>query len=228
MVKKPIIAIDGPAATGKSVVAQKVAQKLGFLYIDTGAMYRVVTLAVMEGGVSPQDFEACFKVAQNTNFSFKKGDKEVRVFLNGQEVTNEIRKPEVSQNSIYIAKNPFIRKYLVKLQREMAQGGGVVMEGRDIGTVVFPDAEIKIYFEASLEERVRRRQRQLAEKGIIKTAAEVKEELLKRDLADTTRKVAPLRKTPESYVIDTTNLTVEEQVEKVLEIVKGKNALSNS
>jgi len=220
--KNLIIAIDGTAASGKSTTAKILAKKLGILPIDTGAMYRAVTLKALKLGISVENREAIEKLARSTEITQKLIDGTVRTFLDGVDVTDEIRSPEVDKAVSLVSSYAGVRERLVELQRKMAKQGNVVLEGRDIGTVVLPDAPLKFYMDASLEERARRRLGDLRKKGANPTLEEVMEELKRRDEFDSKREIAPLKKADDAIYIDTTDLTVEAQVEIILKEVEKR------
>jgi cytidylate kinase len=217
MDKKLVIAIDGPAASGKSTTAKLVANRLGYLYIDTGAMYRAMGLKAGQLGIPISDSGSIAAMAEATVITQKPGRKGVTTFLDGRDVSREIRTPEASQLASDISTIPAVRRRLVAQQQEMGKDGGVVMEGRDITTVVFPEAEVKVYMEASVQETARRRQAELARKGMPATLAEIEEQIRARDRQDSTRADSPLLRAAGALVIDTTGLTIELQVEMVLE-----------
>lgn len=217
--KHVAIAIDGPAAAGKSTVAKAVAKALGFTYIDTGAMYRAFTLAVINKGLNPQDeAESCTLIGKVDIVLDKNG----RVLLNGEDVSEVIRTPKVSSQVSYIASYKDIRLALVDLQRKMAKNDSVVMDGRDIGTYVLPDAEVKIFQIASVETRALRRYEENLSKGIPTSLKEVEEDVRKRDYIDSHRDFAPLKAAEDAIHLDTSNLTIEGSVQAVLDIVKEK------
>lgn len=217
-----IIAIDGPAASGKSTTAKLVAKKLGYTYIDSGAMYRAVTLKAIRENVDVTDEDAVTQIARNVNIEFKDINDEQHVLLDGEDVTEEIRMPEISKNISPVAANPKVREILVEKQRKYAKNNNIVMDGRDIGTVVFPNADVKIYLVASVEERAKRRFKELKMKGIQGDLEEIKEDIRKRDRADISRPTGPLKKASDAIEVDTSNLTIEEQVEKIIQIIKNK------
>jgi len=220
--KNLTIAIDGPAASGKSTTAKLLARKLGLTPIDTGAMYRAVTLKVLRLGIDPEDEQKVVEVARNTDIWQECVNGVLKTYMDGEDVSEAIRSPEVSHYVSVVAKYPGVRKELVKLQRKLARKGGVVVEGRDIGTYVLPDADIKVFMKASLEERVRRRLRELAAKGLSVSADEIRKELEMRDRIDSSRAFAPLKPADDAFVLDTTNLTIEEQVNEIIKKVREK------
>ncbi|MFO7173328.1 MAG: (d)CMP kinase [Bacillota bacterium] len=211
------IAIDGPAGAGKSTVARQVAERLGYLYVDTGAMYRALTLKALRLRVPLDDADALTALAATTAIRLERGEEGNRVFLDGEDVTAAIRDPEVSRHVSTVAAVPGVRERLVQLQREMARGGGVVMDGRDIGTHVLPDADRKFFLTATVEERARRRQAELARAGYQVDLESVKAEIERRDLLDSTRDHSPLTQAPDAIAIDTTGLPVAEVVNRILE-----------
>jgi cytidylate kinase len=220
--KKITIAIDGYSSCGKSTLARQLAEKLGYTFIDSGAMYRAVTLYSINHGIilnSEVNEEKLLKRLDEITISFKinpdSGINEIN--LNGEFVENEIRKPHVASFVSKIARIKEVREKLVETQREIGKNGGIVMDGRDIGSVVFPNAELKIFVTASTSVRVERRHKELSEKGIQTTKQAVKDNLLQRDLIDTTRKESPLIQVEDAKVIDNTNLTREEQLALALE-----------
>jgi cytidylate kinase len=219
MKNKLIIAIDGPAAAGKSTVAKLLAKKLNITYIDTGAMYRAFTLHVMRQGVDPQNQAAAEALIANVKITLSPTGE---VFLNGENVALEIREPKVSSQVSYIASYKSIRLTLVDLQRHMAGNQSVVMDGRDIGTYVLPHANIKIFQIASVETRAVRRYEENLAKGIMCTLDGVEEDLRHRDYIDSHREFAPLKPASDSILIDTSFMTVNEVVERILEIVQKK------
>ncbi len=216
---QPIVAIDGPAGAGKSTISKLVAQRLGFVYIDTGAMYRTVTLKAMRQGIDLSDQQAVEAVARTINMAFVPGAIG-EVMLDGVSVGEDIRTPEVTRNvSAYVASYSGVRKEMVRLQQAMGQNGGVVMEGRDITTVVFPDAEIKIYLDASQEERARRRYRELEAKGQPQPFEELLHDLKKRDLEDLNRPGGALTQVEDAELVDTTGLNLDQVVAKIEDVV---------
>jgi len=221
------IAIDGPAASGKSTTARAVARRLGYLYIDSGAMYRVVTLAALRKGIPTTDMKRVAELAKDIDINFRHLNSELRVYLNEEDVTEDIRTARVNSEINPVAANPAVREILVQKQRKLGEKGGVVMDGRDIGTVVLPDAELKIFMVASAEERARRRFKELQERGEKISYEDVLQEIQTRDRADTSREVGPLKKATDAVKIDTTALSIPEQVELIynlaLERIKKKD-----
>lgn len=216
MSEKLIIAIDGPAGSGKSTTAKLLAKKLGYLYIDTGAMYRAVTLYAIKNNIL-NDEEKIIELASKLNIELKFEDGQTKVNVNGKDVTEEIRSLEVNHNVSPVSKIEGVRKILVQKQKEMGKNGGVVMEGRDITTVVFPNADVKIFLTASIDERARRRALEFAQKGQQVDIEKVKQNILERDRIDSSRDVSPLTKSPDAVEIDTSNLSIEQQVDLILE-----------
>ena len=215
MPEKIRIAIDGPAASGKSTTARLLAQKLGYLYIDTGAMYRAATLSVLRAGINVHDEQAVVEHVKKIKITLKIVNGIQRTFLNDEDVSDQIRTPEINQVISIISSYPGVRKVLIEQQRELAKHGGVVMDGRDIGTVVLPDAEVKVFLVASLEERARRRQLDLERQGIKMDLEEIKKEIANRDRLDSSRAQSPLKKAQDARELDTTHLSIRQQVEKI-------------
>lgn len=219
MSEKLIIAIDGPAGSGKSTTAKLLAKKLGYLYIDTGAMYRAVTLYAIKNNLL-DDEEKIIELAKQLNIELKFENGQTKVSVNGKDVTDEIRSLEVNQNVSPVSKIEGVRKILVDKQKEMGKNGGVVMEGRDITTVVFPNADVKIFLTATIDERARRRALEFEQKGQQVDIEKVKQNILERDRIDSSRDVSPLTKSPDAIEIDTSNLSIEQQVDLILEETK--------
>jgi cytidylate kinase len=228
MSKNLIVAIDGPAGSGKSTSARLVAQELGYLYIDTGAMYRAVTFLSMKKKLQNEKEIIELTASTDIKLNFENGD--TRVSVDNLDVTEELRTFEVNTKVSEISKIADVRKALVNKQREYASKGlGIVMEGRDIGTVVFPDADVKIFLTASLEQRVQRRSKEYDIKGIQIPVENIKENLVRRDKIDSTRKASPLIKAAGAIEIDTSSVTIEEQVQLILnEVRKKENMIKSS
>jgi len=216
------VAIDGPSGAGKSTVARSLARRLGYVYIDTGAMYRSLALRVKGRGVSPEDELALKRLALSLHIRFATEGEETRVFCEGEDITGAIRTPEISRLASSISKQKGVREALVQMQREMGKEGGVVLEGRDIGTVVFPDADVKFYLDAESNERIKRRYDEMTEKGMKVDLEETREELLQRDYNDTHRVHSPLKKATDAVLVDSTHRSVEEVVEEMVRVIKHK------
>lgn len=219
MNKKIIIAIDGYAGSGKSTTARLVAKKLGYTYIDTGSMYRAVTLMWLRTGTELTQENIC-PLMKNIKLELLQGSNGQIVLLNGEDVSLQIRSPEVSSYVSPVSALRCVREKMVEQQRQMGKDGGVVMDGRDIGTYVFPNAELKIFLTASIEERARRRLKELAEKQIYEPLENLIKNITERDHYDSNREISPLRKAQDAIEIDTTNLTIEEQCSIILDLAK--------
>lgn len=220
--RKPIIAIDGPVGAGKSSTARKVAEELGFIYIDTGAMYRAVTLNALEKGIDPSD-ESCVKsVLIDIKVELKLIGGSQRTFINGSDVSERIRDLDVTRAVSAVSAMKAVRDKMTSLQREFGTKGGIVMEGRDIGTVVFPDAEVKIYLDASIEVRAKRRYKELIEKGVEIEIEKLEDEIRERDRLNSERAIAPLKKAADAEYIDTSGMTFNEQVSAVVTFTRKK------
>ncbi len=220
--KRLTIAIDGPSGAGKSTVAKSLAKELGYTYIDTGAMYRSVALRVKERGISPEEELAIIQLASSLHIAFIADGGKAFVLCDGEDITEGIRTHEISHLASTISKQKGLREVLVQMQREMGKGGGVILEGRDIGTVVFPDAEVKFYIDAESEERTRRRYDEMVEKGVAVDFKETREELMRRDHSDMNRAHSPLKKAADAIFIDSTHCSVKEVVEEMVRIIKEK------
>jgi len=221
-----IVAIDGPAASGKSTVARALARRLSAHYLDTGAMYRAVALAALRRGIDPSDEASVARLARTVKIEFVHADASpvpTAVLLDGTDVTADIRTPSVDDAVSAVARMPAVREAMVAQQRRIAASAeAIVLEGRDIGTVVFPDAEVKVFLTASSEERARRRHAEMAERGHEVRKEEVRDGLARRDHADSSRAAAPLAPAPDATVIDTTGLSVDEVVEAVARLAEGR------
>lgn len=217
------IAIDGPAGAGKSSLAKAAAKLLGYIYIDTGAMYRAVGYAVISSGKNPKNTSDVLSVIENIKIDIAYTDGEQNVFLGEKNVNSVIRTPEVSVAASDVAVIPEVRKKLLKLQREMAEKNNVIMDGRDIGTRVLPDADVKLFVTASPEERAKRRLKELLAAGSNTTLEEVLKDILYRDKNDSERKTDPLRQAEDSILFDTTGYDVEESTKKLLELIESKD-----
>ncbi|MFS8906629.1 bifunctional pantoate--beta-alanine ligase/(d)CMP kinase [Synechococcus sp. O70.2] len=221
--RRPLIAIDGPAGAGKSSVARAVAAQLQLLYLDTGAMYRAITWLALQRGIPLDDAEQLTQLAAQTQLRLQSGpspDEPTRIWANGQEITQAIRSPEVTRWVSQVAAVPGVRQELVKQQRLLGRDGGAVLEGRDIGTHVFPDAELKVFLTASLGERAQRRQHQLQAQGQVVSLEELKAQLEQRDRYDSERQIAPLRPAPDAIVIDTDHLSQAEVENKIVTLYR--------
>ncbi len=216
------IAIDGPSGAGKSTVARVLAKRLGYLYIDTGAMYRAVALRVRKGFTGSEDDSALHQLASSLPITFIPDGQGTRILCGGEDVTEAIRLPEISRLASDISKRKGVREALVQKQREMGRGGGVVLEGRDIGTVVFPEAEVKFYLDAEAEERGRRRFKELVQKGVTVDFKKTLEEVILRDHNDMQRLHSPLKKAEDAVLIDSTHRSVEEVVEEMVRVVEER------
>ena len=214
------VAIDGPAGAGKSTVARAAAQKLGYIYVDTGALYRTVGVYAIRHGIDYKDAKAVEAMLPNVRVELKFIDDVQHVFLNGEDVSEEIRLPESSMAASAVSAVPAVRAFLFELQREIAKHNDCLMDGRDIGTVVLPDAKVKIFLTADPELRAERRYKELLEKGQTVEYADVLKDLKERDYADSHRAVAPLKPAEDSILLNTTKLNLEESIAAVIRIVK--------
>ncbi|MBP4088838.1 (d)CMP kinase [Enterococcus faecalis] len=216
------IAIDGPASSGKSTVAKILAKQLNYVYCDTGAMYRAITYLALQNQIDIQAEEPLVALCVNHTISFQQAENGQRVFIDGHEVTKAIRQPDVTNAVSAVSKHTKVREEMVALQQKIGQAGGVVMDGRDIGTAVLPKAEVKIFLVASVEERAERRFKENQEKGIETDFETLKAEIERRDYLDSTREVSPLVQASDAVKIDTTGLTIEEVVAAIQNVIKQK------
>ena len=214
------IAIDGPAGAGKSTVAKAVAKKLGFIYVDTGALYRSIGVNALRHSVATDDSAAVVALLPETNVELKYIDGNQRVFLNGEDVSDEIRLPEASMAASNVSAIPEVRAFLLDLQRDMAKKNNVVMDGRDIGTVILPDAQYKFFLTATAEVRAERRYNELQEKGITVDFNELLEEIKQRDYNDSHRATAPLKQADDAVYVDSSDLTLEESISAIADRIK--------
>ena len=222
MKKRIVIAIDGPSSAGKGTVAKIVAQKLGFNYLDTGAMYRCVALTLKNNNIDINDDNKISEILSKTKIKLGSGNNNnIKVELNGKDVSKEIRTPEISRLSSDIATKKSVRSFLMKLQREFAKNTNIVAEGRDMGTIVFPDADVKLFIDASVEERTSRRFLQLQQAGIKTDIKNLRKDIENRDNQDKNREIAPLHPAINAVIIDTTNLEIDQVVDIILKKTKG-------
>ncbi len=222
MAKELVIAIDGPSGAGKSTAARLLARRLGYTYIDTGAMYRAVGWKAKRDGVDPADESALGNLCAHTAIIIKKDNSDPRIYVDGIDVSNDIRTPEMGMMASAVSKSPVVRARLLTLQRELGSRGGVVMDGRDIGTVVFPDADVKFFLEASAEVRGRRRYLELKAKGLDVNLGTITREIIERDEQDSTREHAPLKRAGDAVLIDSSLMGIEEVLKAMLSVVAKK------
>lgn len=215
-----IITIDGPAGAGKSTVARSLARRMGIFYLDTGAMYRALTLKAIRQGVNMEDEDRLVDLAQETRIDLQNHNGGARVLLDGEDVSEKIRTEEVTNKTFYIARAPRVREIMVRWQRAAGSKRSIVVEGRDVGTVVFPSASHKFYLDADFEERSRRRAKELKEKGRDVDEENLRQELGERDHKDLTRNAGPLKKAGDAVVIDSTHLSIDEVVETMLQHIR--------
>lgn len=217
-----IVAVDGPAGSGKGTITKIVGEKENLIYIDTGALYRCVTLSMVRKNVKLEELEKIQEILDTIDIEFKKEDDQKKVYLNGEDVSKEIRESAVNKFVSQVSHIVIVREAITELSRKIAEGKQVIMEGRDIGTNVFPNADVKIYLDASSEERAKRRQKQNEEKGINIPFEEIVENIKFRDNNDKTSQVAPLKQAEDAIYIDSSDMTIEEVAEKVIEIINQK------
>ena len=216
------IAIDGPAGAGKSTIAKRVAKELSFIYVDTGAMYRAVALYLLKKGIDGNDSRAIADNCQMAEVSIRYENGEQIVMLNGENVNPSLRTEEVGNMASRSSANPKVREHLLLLQRNLASENDVVMDGRDIGTTILPDAEVKIYLTASAKTRARRRYLELTEKGIACDLDEIEQDIIQRDERDMNREISPLRQAEDAVLVDSSEMTIDEVVEEILRIYREK------
>lgn len=223
MIKHYAVAIDGPSGAGKSTLAKLCAETLGFLYVDTGAIYRSVGLAARRAGLDPKEESTVLSLLPDLKITMQYGDDGLqRMFLNGEDVTDAIREPDISLYASAVSAFPAVRRFLLEMQRALARENDVVMDGRDIGTVVLPDADVKIFLTASPEDRARRRYEELLQRGMKTSYDEVLRDLQKRDENDRSRAAAPLRPAEDAIGVDTTGNTLEESFRLLKKIIEGR------
>lgn len=215
------IALDGPAGAGKSTIAKQLAAHLDYVYIDTGAMYRAVTLAALEQGIDLEDGQQLGELMTSLDIRLTPGENGQRVFIGEREVTESIRSSEVTNNVSFVAKHAQVRSALVEMQRRLAESGGIVMDGRDIGTVVLPDAELKVFMTATVEERASRRHRENVSRGMDSDLEALQAEIALRDKRDSEREVSPLRQADDAIYLDTTVMSIDQVVLRLTELVEG-------
>lgn len=216
------IAIDGPAGAGKSTIARRTAQELSFIYVDTGALYRALAVFLVDEGVSPEDTEKVKEAVKSVKVSLAYENGEQQVLVNGKNVTDRLRAESVGNMASTISAIPAVRAALLDLQRDLAKAHDVLMDGRDIGTNVLPDAELKIYLTASVETRAERRYRDLQEKGVEKPLSEIKKEIEERDHRDMTRAIAPLKQAEDAVYLDTSHMNIDEVVEAIRKLYRER------
>ncbi|GEL67198.1 (d)CMP kinase [Marinilactibacillus psychrotolerans] len=220
--KQLIIAIDGPASSGKSTVAKRIADQLNLIYVDSGAMYRTITYVAIKEHIDLTDEKKIVNALERVSIEFERTEEGQSVFCNNKEVTDDIRQNDVTNAVSIVAAHPLVREVLVDRQRKIAMKQNVIMDGRDIGTVVLPDASVKIFLVASVDERAERRYKENRQKGIKSDLTKLKQEISERDYKDSTRKVSPLRKADDAFEIDTTALSIDEVAEQIKKIIFEK------
>jgi cytidylate kinase len=219
--KRLLITIDGPAGAGKTTTSRILADRLGYRYIDTGALYRSVAVEVQRTGTSPDDDAGLKRLCRTLSIKFTTGEKGLRIFSQGSDITDQIRTPEISMLASAVSAKPVVRKYLLNLQREMGREGGAVFEGRDMGTVVFPGADVKFFLNASLKIRARRRYLELVSTSS-QTLVKVEQDMQRRDENDSSRSLAPLKPAQDAIIIDSSELSVDKVVERMLSFIEKR------
>ena len=222
--KTEIIAIDGPSGSGKSTTARAVAKKLGFVFLDTGAMYRALTLLALENDIEPADEAKLSALAEKIDIKFADADDCQKVYVDDRDITDDIRTPVVTRAVSEVSAHPKVREHLVAMQKEIGRKQNIVAEGRDTTSVVFPDAGLKVYLSASIEERARRRLKDFERMGKSTTLADQIRDIKRRDDYDSGRRTSPLTKTSDSIEVDTTNMTIDQQVDKIIELFRARNS----
>ncbi|MEH6945097.1 (d)CMP kinase [Bacillus sp. JJ722] len=222
MKKNISVAIDGPAAAGKSTVAKIVAEYFSFVYVDTGAMYRALTLKALQNNIDVNDEGALYNILLDSHILLKPSDSGQLVFLDGKNVTDEIRTAEVTNSVSAVAKHALVREEMVRVQQELANNGGIIMDGRDIGTHVLPNAELKVFLIASVDERALRRHQENVAKGFPSDLEKLKQEIAARDKFDSEREVAPLKKAEDAVLLDTTSLNIQEVADYIKSLIKER------
>lgn len=214
------VAIDGPASAGKSTVAKIIAKNMGYIYLDTGAMYRACTLVAKQNHLAYDDQSGILKALNNNIISFKNIDDDQRVYINDKDVSFDIRTPEITANVSQVSALSEIREKMVEIQRKIAGENNIIMDGRDIGTTVLPDADVKIFLIASVASRAKRRYLDFKEKGINQNLTDIEKDIADRDYKDMHRKISPLRKAEDAYQVDTTDMSIDQVVNKLTQIIK--------
>jgi cytidylate kinase len=222
MEERLIITVDGPAGVGKSSVSKALSKRSSYVYLDTGALYRAVAFRVAESGISPADKEEISKFCENIDITLRLDNGEMKILADGNDITDKIRSEKISILASTVSAIPAVREALLPIQRKVAQSGGVIAEGRDMGTVVFPDADVKFFINADIGERAKRRYLQLKRKGVAADFEEIKSGIVVRDRQDTKRNVSPLRPAEDAYILDTTNMKMMEVVEKMISVIREK------
>lgn len=216
------VAIDGPSGAGKSTIARTAAKKLGFIYVDTGALYRTIGLYVLRQGFDALNADEVINLLKNINIELKYVNDNQCVYLNGEDVSEQIRTPEISVFASRVSVIPKVREFLLDMQRNIAKNNNVIMDGRDIGTVILPNAQVKIFLTASAQKRAERRYKELCEKGIQTSLEEVLKDMIQRDEKDSSRPIAPLKKADDAVLLDTSDLTLSQSIDAIIDIITNK------